>query len=62
MGLSQCTPTCGVARDMPRSSVLLPAFGKPTRPTSANSFISSSSNTSSPAWHATDLDGGKLLA
>lgn len=41
--------TCGVAREMPRSSVLLPALGKPTRPTSASSFISSTKAATLPA-------------
>jgi len=42
--------TCGVARETPRSSVLLPALGKPTSPMSASSFISSSRCAVSPVF------------
>ena len=42
--------TLGLALDMAFSNDDLPAFGKPTRPTSAINFKSSTTATSSPFW------------
>ena len=41
--------TSGSAREIARSSDGLPAFGKPTRPTSATNFSARRSVTASPA-------------
>jgi hypothetical protein len=54
--------TLGLALEMARSSVLLPAFGAPTRPTSASIFNSSSTSTSSPGLPCSALhDEGLCL-